>query len=208
MVISYRVLSKSNFFIRVTAFLQIPFTTIKSKQANSHGTHHHHTQTQSLQNENNNFSVLAGIWQPSQHTQSLRAKFFCLAKFIPGHRSCLWGIRILSPLIPQYLGLTTLKDISACVELFTVSWWRDKRDSSMLEDLPVTILRRVTGWGATHPTPFKSHPPQQMLPAWHDQYTIGHPLMSDELETEVGWTGTYRRCTGKTWAGSAKLRNC
>lgn len=54
-----------------------------------------------------------------------------------------------------------------------------QRDSPVLEELPIIMLRRLTGWGATHPAPFGSHPPQQMLPTQHAQHTIRHLLMSD-----------------------------
>jgi len=85
-----------------------------------------------------------------------------------------------------------------------------QRDSSRLEDLPVSMLRRVTGWRPTHPTAFESHPPQQMLPAQHAQYTAVHIngcLMGPAGDKRVA-AATCRRHTGKTWAGLAKLGNC
>lgn len=205
MVISYRVLSRSNFSVRLTGFLQIPFTTIKTKQGNSHCAHHHHTQTQSLQNQKNTFSVLAGIPQPSQYTKSQQASFVCLL--------------VTDPAFGAYGSFPLWSFSTWDWEL----WWQSLLawSSSLCPGEETEGLTHAGGTPCNHAQKADwvgGHSPcsiwESSSPADATSTTcpIHHQTPVDvwwgQLEAEVGWTATCRRHTGKTWASSAKLRNC
>lgn len=64
---------QKQFFVRLTAFLQIPFPTNQSKQSNSSCAHHLLTQT--IPTPSNTTPVLTVIWQPLNWQ---RAKSFFL----------------------------------------------------------------------------------------------------------------------------------